>query len=127
MNKKDLSLYTFYCIIISLLFGCSAMQEQNTATIELDANATTGYTWVYTMSPEDVVHEVSNKYIPDENPEKKPGVGGKQVFTFEAISKGEAELVFSYLREWETGVPPVRIKTYRAIVDNKNNLVLKEK
>jgi predicted secreted protein len=126
MNKKESSLYTFFCVIISLLLGCSAMQEQNTATIELEANATTGYTWVYTMSPGNVIREVSSNYIPDENPEGKDGVGGKQVFTFEAITKGEAELVFSYLREWETGIPPLKIKTYRAIVDDKNNLVLEE-
>ena len=52
--KKSLCLFVFLCIItLSVLsFGCSMAQEQKTATIELEANATTGYTWVYTMSPE---------------------------------------------------------------------------
>jgi len=102
-------------------------QDQKTATVELEANATTGYTWVCTMSPENVVRLVSYEYIPDKNNEGITGAGGKQIFTFEAIAEGEAELVFSYLREWETGIPPLKTVTYKAIVDNKNNLTLIKK
>jgi len=102
-------------------------QEQKTAKVELDANATTGYTWVCTITPDGVIHEVSSEYIPDKNNEGITGAGGKQIFTFEAVAEGEAELVFSYLREWETGVPPLKIETYKAIVDNKNNLTLIKK
>jgi len=127
--KKSLCLFVFLCIItLSVLsFGCSMTQEQKTATIELEANATTGYTWVYTISPEGVIRLVSNEYVPDKNNEGITGAGGKQVFTFEAIAEGEAELVFSYLREWETGKPPLKTETYKAIVDNKNNLTLMKK
>jgi predicted secreted protein len=103
------------------------MQEQKTATIKLEGNETTGYTWIYTMSPGGVIRLVSKIYVPDENKEGIAGIGGKYTFTFEAIAEGEAELVFSYLREWETGVPPLKTVTYKAIVDNKNNLMLKEK
>ena len=102
-------------------------QEQKTATIELEANATTGYTWVYTMSPENVIRLVSSEYIPDKNNEKTTGSGGKQIFIFEAIAEGETELVFSYLREWETGIPPLKTVSYKAIVNNKNNLTLIKK
>ena len=128
--KKSSCLFVFlFVTVLSLLsFGCSMMQEQKTATIELKSNATTGYRWVCAISPpEGVIRQVSDEYIPDENKEGVPGAGGKQIFTFEAVAEGEAELVFSYLRTWETGVPPVETKTYKAIVDNKNNLTLKEK
>jgi len=122
-----LSVFLFVTVLSLLSFGCSMTQEQKTATIELKSNATTGYKWVCAISPpEGVVRQVSDEYIPDENKEGVTGAGGKQVFTFEAIAKGEAELVFSYLRTWET-VPPLETKTYKAIVDSKNNLTLKGK
>jgi len=101
--------------------------EQKTATVELESNATTGYSWDCTISPESVIRLVSDEYIPDKNNEGITGAGGKQIFTFEAIAEGEAELVFSYLRKWETGVPPLKTVTYKAIVDNKNNLTLMKK
>ena len=127
--KKSLCLFVFLCVTaLSLLsLGCSMAQEQKTAKVELDANATTGYTWVCTITPDGVIHEVSSEYIPDKNNEGITGAGGKQIFTFEAIAEGEAELVFSYLREWETGIPPLKTVTYKAIVDNKNNLTLMKK
>ena len=103
------------------------MQEQKTAVIELEGNPTTGYTWVCSISPEGIVREVSNKYIPNNTNEKIVGSGGKFVFTFEAMSEGEAELVFSYLRIWEEAIPPIDTVIYRAIVDNKNNLILTKK
>jgi predicted secreted protein len=79
------------------------------------------------MSPKGVIQEVSNEYVPDKNNEEITGAGGKQILTFEAIAEGEAELVFSYLREWEQSVPPLKTVTYKAIVDNKNNLTLTKK
>ena len=127
--KKSLCLFEFLCItaLSFLLLQCTAAQEQKTITVELEGNATTGYTWVYTMSPEGVISELSNEYIPGKTNEGAVGAGGKYIFTFEAIAEGEAELVFSYLRKWETGVPPLKTETYKAIVDNKNNLTLIKK
>ena len=124
--KKSLCLFVFLCVTV-LSLGCSMAQEQKTVTVELEANATTGYTWTCTISPENVIRLVSSKYIPNEHDDGITGAGGKQVFTFEAIAEGEAELVFSYLKEWETGVPPLKTVTYKAIVDNRNNLTLIKK
>jgi predicted secreted protein len=85
---------------------------------------TTGYTWVYTMSPENIIREKSNEYIQTNTGGNIVGAGGTFVFTFESISKGETELVFSYLRVWENDIPAIDTKVYRAIVDEKNNLTL---
>ena len=98
-------------------------QGQKTAAIELDGNPTTGYTWVYTMSPEGIAREVANKYIPDETDEAAAGSGGKYVFIFEATAAGEAELTFSYLRVWEEDIPPLRTVIYKVIADGKNSFV----
>jgi predicted secreted protein len=112
-------LFLLLCIAI-LSSGCSGMQS----TINLDGNPTTGYSWVCAISPEGVVREVSNEYIPNQNAQKLVGAGGKFVFTFEAIAEGEAELVFSYLRVWEKDIPPLETVIYKAIVDEKKNLTL---
>jgi len=133
--KKNLGLFLAICIAM-LSFGCSETQEQdiasvklegNMATVELVGNPTTGYNWDYTMSPAGVVREVSSDYIPDKTDENVAGSGGKFVFTFEAVSAGEAELVFSYFRPWETDIPALEIVTYRAVVDDKENLTLTKK
>ena len=121
---KKGSLFLLLCSAI-LFWGCSTMQDQKTQTIKLEGNPTTGYEWIYTMSPEGVVREVSHDYIPDANSGNLVGSGGTFVFTFEAIAEGEAVLVFSYLRKWES-VPALETVIYKAIVDDKNNLTLKQ-
>ena len=124
-NKSSMFLVLLLLICIAALgLGCSATQKQKTATVELTGNPTTGYTWVYTMSPEGVVAEVSNEYIADKTNGAVVGSGGKFIFTFEALTAGEAELVFSYLRVWEKNIPAVETTVYRVIVDDKNGLTL---
>ena len=121
MEKK---LCVIMLSILASLFSCSGSDDQKTVKIELEGNPTTGYTWVYTMKPEGIVREVSNEYIQNNTDENVAGAGGKFVFIFEAISTGEAELVFSYLRVFEEGIPPIQTVTYKAIVDNSKNLTL---
>ena len=121
--KKNRQFFLFLFIAM-LITGCAGMQGQKTAEIELEGNPTTGYTWVCTMSPEGVVREISKEYIPNETDQKVVGAGGKFIFTFEGISAGAADLVFSYLRTWEEGIPAIRTETYKAVVDGKNNLAL---
>ena len=122
MRKK---LYFIALLCLSFFYlGCSSMPEQNTATIELAGNPTTGYTWVYTMSPEGIVREVSNDYIVDRA--DLIGSGGKFIYVFESITEGVTELIFSYLRVWEVDIPAVETLIYNAIVDGNNNLTFQE-
>ena len=96
------------------------------ATIELNGNPSTGYSWIYTISPEGIVREVSNNFVRDPAKKRLIGSGGKFVFTFEAVATGEAEIIFSYRRVWKKDIPASRTVIYRAIVDDKNNLTLTE-
>jgi len=122
---KRLSLFFVASVCLfalgALLVACPA--STNRATVELEGNETTGYTWIYSMDPEGVVKEVSSEYVQDSNPLGMSGVGGTFKFTFEAVAEGEAEITFSYLREWEDD-PPASVVHYRAIVDAENNLTL---
>ena len=120
--KKRLLLVSILCAAI-LAPGCT---DPSKATIKLDGNPTTGYTWVYTISPEGVIKEFSNDYKTDSNifNYNKSGIGGTFIFVFEAAAPGEAEIVFSYLRVWEEDKPPLATEVYKAVVDSNNRLTL---
>ena len=124
--KKRFGLILLLCITM-LGLGCLGtlkQLKQKTTTVELTGNPTTGYTWVYSMSPEGVVREVSNEYIADKTDKAVVGSSGKFIFTFEALTAGETELIFSYLRVWEEDTPASETIIYRATVDHKNSIML---
>jgi inhibitor of cysteine peptidase len=74
--------------------------------VQLDANATTGYTWQLTADPGAQVQLLGHTYTPA--PPQQPGSGGTELFTFQAVAAGTTTLTFGYLRPWETGVAPVQ-------------------
>jgi predicted secreted protein len=123
--KNFFWLISSFCIAV-LILGCSGTQKRKTATVELQGNPTTGYTWIYTMSPKGFLREISNEYIADKTGEAVVGSGGKFIFTFEALAEGEAELIFSYLRVWETDTPATETAVYRATVDDNVSLTLRQ-
>ena len=114
---------------VALAVGCIGCFDRepvippNQAIVKLKGNVTTGYAWTCTISPDGVVRELSNIYTQDEEREPVPGTGGTNVFTFEAIAEGEAEITFSYERDWED-IPALEEVVYKAIVDADGNLTL---
>jgi predicted secreted protein len=70
--------------------------------VKLCSNPTTGFKWEYSMSVENVLQEEDYDY---EEPADKNLVGadGKEVWTFEAASKGTTEVRMEYRRPWEGG------------------------
>ena len=115
--------YLWLCIAM-LLYGCAGIQKQKTVTVELEGNPTTGFSWVYAMSREGVLREVSSEYVADRADKGVVGSGGKFVFTFKAAAAGETDLVFSYLRVWEKETPAGKTVIYRASVDSGKNIKL---
>jgi inhibitor of cysteine peptidase len=84
-------------------------------TIELASNPSTGYTWQLAQPPGDQVALVDQDYEPEGDP--RPGSSGFQRFVFEGMKVGTTELTFSYLRPWETGVPPTDTATFPVSVE----------
>jgi len=122
--KKGLLLLVLSVCFLGLAAGCSVQNVQDTAVVELEGNATTGYSWQYTITPNGVVKEVSNDYVQNSIIQDAAGVSGTYTFTFEAVAQGEAEIKFFYSREWEDE-PPLDVAVYKAIVDSDGNLQLK--
>jgi len=86
------------------------VNEGEAFELTLEANATTGYTWEVADIAEDIVQLTGSEYIPDPNPERLCGVGGKSVFRFQAMGKGRTTLKLVYHRPWEKDVEP--LETY---------------
>lgn len=117
---KKISVLLSLLLIASLfLAGCSGTNQM---TVTLGGNPTTGYAWTYTVSDPDVLKEVSNEYKQDADTEGLTGAGGEYVFVFEGGNEGEADLVFSYLRDWEEEEPIATI-AYHVVVDNNKNII----
>ncbi len=110
---------------IAAIFGIFGI-NQNTATVELYANPASGYTWEYSIDNEDVLLLISNNYKPDISSIESGG-GGKQQFTFEAISEGTANVTFRYVSRTNGSVASGYIYTYKVNSSGKLELVEKNK
>lgn len=84
-------------------------------SITLESNPTTGYHWELAgQLAEAVVKLVGNEY---KGPETKLiGAGGKEVWTFSAVGKGETIIKMKYVRPWEKDVPPFRTAEFKVTV-----------
>lgn len=73
----------------------------DTFTVSLAAQIGTGYTWQLQQDQEsDQLVQLLEKAHNDADDQQDGGTGADQ-FTFEAVKKGETEMVFIYARPWE--------------------------
>ena len=82
-------------------------------TIKIKGNPTTGYGWY--LNPSNIDNSIleplnlneknsTSDYVTDPHPEGFVGVGGHYYFRFNAKAPGNADLIFSLKRPWETTV-----------------------
>lgn len=80
-------------------------------SITLDSNPTTGYRWqLSTPLDEKVLKIISSEYRMPET--HIVGAGGKEVWTFKALSTGQTTIVFEYMRPWEKDKEPAKKATF---------------
>lgn len=72
-----------------------------TAVITLPENQTTGYSWLFEVTPEeqDIIGNIKEKYIHQKT--KLVGSGGVKEFSFKAQNTGKADIYGYYRRPWE--------------------------
>ena len=89
--------------------GATQLQVGQKLQITLEANPTTGYSWVDKSDFGDGVLAAIGepKYTASESGGSSPvvGAGGSTLFVYEAKQAGEAQVKLEYVRPWETGVP----------------------
>ena len=91
-----------------------------TLTVTLESNPTTGFTWELTeLSDQTVLALIEIKYEPGEEAKQEPslsGAGGTEIWSFEALKKGEATISMEYSQPWEGGMKTAKIFEITVIV-----------
>lgn len=78
--------------------------------IEIEGNATTGYTWDEMPGRSDsVLESQGHEYKSKDYPVGMVGVGGKAFFRYLVKAPGKTEVVLGYSRPWEKDVPPAQM------------------
>jgi inhibitor of cysteine peptidase len=75
--------------------------------IALEANPSTGYTWMVEELDPQVLQLSRDDYLPNRGPGDAFGGGGIQVLTFRVTGTGEAGLTLAYRRPWEERAEPL--------------------
>ena len=76
-------------------------------SIILDSNPTTGYQWQLVNSPDGgFLKLIGSEYRAPKT--GLAGAGGKEIWSFKALSAGQTMIVFEYLRPWERNKEPVK-------------------
>lgn len=81
------------------------------ATIQLEANPTTGYQWQPSAAPDATVYRiVSDTYRAADT--SRVGAPGTQEIVVEGVAAGTATLTLEYVRPWENGVAPAQTASF---------------
>jgi inhibitor of cysteine peptidase len=85
--------------------------------VRLEANHTTGYSWVAAPAANPVLMRQGFARYEEHASGAKAGVGGVEVWRFKAMKAGKQGLQFEYRRPWEKGTPPAKVVTFAVIVE----------
>ena len=97
--------------------------KSDSVTIELKGNPSTGFTWISTLSSENIV-EISKdvKYL---GAEGMVGAPSMFYFTVSSLASGNTVLTLEYKRPWEEK-EPLEKKAYNITVDKKGKITMEE-
>jgi inhibitor of cysteine peptidase len=85
--------------------------------VRLEANHTTGYSWVAAPVANPVLMRQGRTVYQEHVAGSTVGAGGVEVWRFKAMKAGKQGLQFEYRRPWEKGAPPAKIVTFSVTVE----------
>jgi inhibitor of cysteine peptidase len=85
--------------------------------VRLEANHTTGYSWVAAPVANPVLMRQGAARYEEHASGGKAGLGGVEVWRFKAVKAGKQGLQFEYRRPWEKGSPPAKVVTFSVTVE----------
>lgn len=92
-------LFSIMAVLLCItMTGCGGKKEQNDSNrlkISLYSNASTGYSWSYTVSNEDII-SISKYYDNSGCAKDVVGCGGNDVFTIKGLKPGKVTLSMKY-------------------------------
>ena len=80
--------------------------------IILVANHTTGYSWQLMPPIPAIVRQEGTDYQTALHADGMVGVGGWEIWTFQALTPGRATLTFHYRRPFDPTAPPAEVATF---------------
>lgn len=110
----------FFISSVFLFISCKSLREITFADknstlrlekgvllrLKLESNPTTGYQWVLSeYTDTGIIFQKDYIFSEKDENEELVGVGGIEIFVFEAINSGKTELILSYIRPWEKEEP----------------------
>jgi predicted secreted protein len=84
--------------------------------VRLEANHTTGYSWVARPVATPVLVMLGTATYQENAAEGKMGAGGGEIWQFKAQKTGKETLQFEYRRPWEKNVPAAKTVTFQIAV-----------
>ena len=105
------------------------IEDEMILTVSLEANETTGYSWSYAISDEELLVCDGEEYIGDEGAEGMVGTGGTYVAKFSPTTKGAGwvTITFSYARPWETAEEPMETRELNVWITEAGTLSVEVK
>jgi inhibitor of cysteine peptidase len=85
--------------------------------VRLEANHTTGYSWVAAPVANPVLMRQGAAKYEERAAGGKVGVAGVEIWRFKAVKAGKQGLQFEYRRPWEKGSPPAKVVTFAVTVE----------
>jgi inhibitor of cysteine peptidase len=95
--------------------GAVELSVGERATLELEANPTTGYQWEPSAEPDAaVVKVVSDTYVAGDS--GAMGAPGTQRIIIEGVAAGSTTMELRYVRPWESDAPPAETASFQITV-----------
>jgi predicted secreted protein len=119
-------------LLLALFFYSSKNKFQDSITLELFSNPTTGYDWYYSFEKDNIknniIQEVLNKYIPAKPKDFKIyGSGGKRVWQFKGVKPGTTKIKFEYKRPGQNNNNHIKSIEFIFKVNKQNKIKLIKK
>lgn len=116
MQRKFIILFSI--LLVLSLSACSSgtdkpgiSKQEKTATIVLEENPTTGYTWAVSIDDQNIVNLKSDSYTQTGN-KNIVGAGGVHKYVFEAGNPGTAVITFDLGQQWSGGEKAKQIRKF---------------
>ena len=97
--------------------GDVTLKVGTTLEVRLEANHTTGYSWVQTPAANPVLERQGKAKYQQGPTDGKAGAGGVELWKFKAAKAGKQNLRFEYRRPWEKSASPAKTLTFDVTVD----------
>ena len=87
-----------------------------TLEVKLEANHTTGYSWVAAPAVDPVLVNQGKAVYQERPAGGKTGVGGTEIWRFKAVKAGKQALQFEYRKPWEKTAPAAKTVLFSVVV-----------